>query len=55
VAGVALGDIDGAFVCFCVTGVVLTGLGWLWWRALSPAFGDIDGAFVWHAWRLLLE
>ena len=32
-AGVALGDIDGAFVCFCVAGVVLTALGWLWWRA----------------------
>ena len=33
VAGVALGDID---VHFCVAGVALMALGWLWWRAWFP-------------------
>ena len=51
---------------FCVAGVVLIGLGWLWWRAWVPvgavdaapvcvagvALRDIDRDFAWQAWHL---
>ena len=58
VAGVALGGIDR----FCVAGVALMALDWLWWRAWFPfgavgavavcvagvALGDIDRQFAWQ-------
>ena len=51
---------------FCVAGVALMALGWLWWRAWVPfgavvaaavcvagvALGDIGLDFVWQAWHL---
>ena len=51
---------------FCVAGVALMALGWLWWRAWFPldavvaaavcvagvALGDIDLHFAWQAWHL---
>ena len=51
---------------FCVAGVTLMALGWLWWRAWSPlvagdaaalcvagvALGDIHLRFTWQAWHL---
>ena len=51
---------------FCVAGVVLMTLGWVWWRAWSPlvardaaplcvagvALGDTHLRFAWQAWRL---
>ena len=51
---------------FCVAGVALMALGWLWWRAWSPlvagdaaalcmasvALGDIHLCFAWQAWHL---
>ena len=51
---------------FCVAGVPLMALGWLWWRAWFPvdamgaaavcvagvALGDIDLHFAWQAWHL---
>ena len=44
---------------FCVAGVALMALGWIWWGAGSPlaargaaALGDIDFRFAWQAWRL---
>ena len=58
VAGVALCDI---YLCLvCVAGMLLMGLGWLWWRAWTPvtprhfcvagvALGDIYLRFVWQA------
>ena len=63
VAGVALGDIHLRFTwqawhletyTFCVAGVALMALGWLWWRlgrrdaaALCVA-GVALGGFTWH-------
>ena len=40
---------------FCVAGVALVALGWVWWRAWSPlvALGDIDVPFAWQAWYLV--
>ena len=52
---------------FCVAGVALMALGWLWWRAWFPvdavvaaalcvagvALGDIDHHFAWQAWHLV--
>ena len=42
---------------FCLAGVALMALGWLWWRAWSPlvgvALGDMDVAFAWQAWPLM--
>ena len=52
---------------FCVAGVALMALVWLWWPAWFPfgtvvaaavcaagvAFGDIDLHFLWQAWRLV--
>ena len=78
VAGVALGD-TSTFVSrgrrgtwwhppwFCVAGVALRALGWLWWRAWTGlvagdaaalcvagvALGDIHLRFTWQAWRLV--
>ena len=51
---------------FCVAGVVLRALGWLWWRAWTGlvaadaaalcvagvALGDIHHRFAWQAWYL---
>ena len=48
---------------FCVAGVALLALGWVWWRAWSPldaaalcmagmALGDIHLRFTWQAWHL---
>ena len=51
---------------FCVAGVALAALGWLWWRAWARllagdavvlcvpgvALGDIHLCFAWHAWHL---
>ena len=37
---------------FCVAGVALMALGWLWWRACAP-FGAVSPQlFVWQAWHL---
>ena len=74
VAGVALGDIHLRFTwqawhletsSFCVAGVALMALGWLWrrawavgrlWRAAlcvaGVALGDIHLRFTWQAWDL---
>ena len=52
---------------FCVAGVALTALGWLWWRTGFPddavdaavscvagaALGDIHLHFAWQAWHLV--
>jgi len=52
---------------FCVAGVALRALGWLWWRAwpglvagdtaalcvAGLALGDIHLRFTWQAWRLV--
>ena len=52
---------------FCVAGVALMALVWLWWRIWFPfgtvvaaavsvagvTFGDIDLHFLWQAWRLV--
>ena len=52
---------------FCVAGMALMTLGWIWRRAWAPLFargaaalcvagvalGDIDVAFAWQAWHLL--
>ena len=51
---------------FCVAGMALMALGWLWWRAWSPlvardaaplcvagvALGNIHRRFRWHSWHL---
>ena len=53
---------------FCVAGVVLRALGWLWWRAWTGlvagdaaalcvagvALGDMCLRFTWQAWHLVL-
>ena len=63
-AGVVLGDIERRF---CVAGVALMALGWLWWRAWVPVdavdaaavclaavvLGDMDLHFAWQAWHLV--
>jgi len=52
VAGVALGDID---LLFCVAGVALVALGFLWWRAWAPLVARDAAAllrFAWQVWRL---
>ena len=37
---------------FCVVGVALMALGWLWWRAWFPLAPLSPRLFVWQAWRL---
>ena len=37
---------------FCVAGVALMALGWLWWRAWFPLAPLSPRLFVWQTWRL---
>ena len=48
--------------CFCVAGMALMALGWVWWLVVRDAaalcvagvaLGDIDIPFAWQAWHLV--
>ena len=39
---------------YCLAGVALRALGWLWWRAWAPDWSPVmPRHFAWHAWHLV--
>ena len=38
---------------FCVAGVALMALGWLWWRAWFPGRAGTPRRFAWQAWHFV--